>query len=203
MTAVVTDANYRMTLSLLRDLFDRDIRVVACYAGDTLPFPAKSKAVAQAVRLPDGRAEPDAFLNALYETCAQLCQEEGEKPALIPVGTKTIELLCPEAVRERFSAVCGLTLASEESLETANNKAKLMALCEKLGIASPKTEHPCSRADFETYTYPLIVKPVCGEKQGLKAAERILERYAGKRWCRHIFTVGSADFQQSQRMGKY
>ena len=121
MTAVVTDANYRMTLSLMRDLSVRHIPVVACYTGEHLPFPAKSKAVSQAVHLPDGRTEPDAFLNALYETCAQLCREEGEKPALIPVGTKTIELLCPETVRKRFSAVCGLPLASEESLETANN----------------------------------------------------------------------------------
>lgn len=172
MTAVVTDANYRMTLSLMRDLADRHIRVVACYVGDDLPFPAKSKAVTKAVRLPDGRTEPGAFINVLYKTCEQLFREEGEKPALIPVGTRTIELLCPETVRQRFSAVCGLTLASEESLETANNKAKLMALCEKLGIDSPKTEHPGRREDFEAYAYPLIVKPVCGEKQGLKAGER-------------------------------
>lgn len=172
MTAVVTDANYRMTLSLMRDLADRHIRVFACYAGDEPPFPVKSKAVHKAVRLPDGRTDPDAFISALYETCERICREEGEKPALIPVGTRTIELLCPEAVRERFSAVCGLALASEESLEIANNKANLMALCERLGIASPKTEHPTRREDFEKYAYPLIVKPVCGEKQGLKAGDR-------------------------------
>lgn len=172
MTAVVTDANYRMTLALLRDLSDRNIRVVACYVGDTVPFPAKSRAVTKAVRLPDGKAEPDAFLDALYETCEQVFKEEGERPALIPVGTRSIELLCPEHIQKRFSAVCGLALASEESLETANNKAKLMALCEQLGIASPKTEHPTCREDFASYAYPLIVKPVCGEKQGLKAAER-------------------------------
>ena len=174
MTAVVTDTNYRMTLSLMRDLSDRHIRVVACYVGDNLPFPAKSKAVNKAVRLPDNRTEPDAYLNALYKICEQLCNDEGEKPALIPVGTRTIELLCPKAVRKRFSAVCGLSLASEESLEIANNKAKLMALCEKLGINSPKTEHPNNREDFEDYVYPLIVKPVCGEKQGLKAGERYI-----------------------------
>lgn len=172
MTAVVTDANYRMTLSLMRDLADRDIRVVACYVGEHLPFPATSKSVSEAVRLPDGRTEPDAFIDALYETCERICRDEGQKPALIPVGTRTIELLCPETVQKRFSAVCGLALASEESLEIANNKAKLMALCEKMGIDSPKTEHPSSREDFEKYAYPLIVKPVCGEKQGLKAGER-------------------------------
>lgn len=172
MTAVVTDANYRMTLSLTRDLADKGIDVVACYAGDRVPFPAKSKSVSKAVGLPDARTEPDAFLDALYQTCEEVCREEGQKPALIPVGTRTIELLCPKAVRERFSAVCGLALASEESLEIANNKATLMALCERLGIAHPKTEHPSCREDFEGYAYPLIVKPVCGEKQGLKAGER-------------------------------
>lgn len=172
MTAVVTDANYRMTLSLTRDLADRGIDVVACYAGDRVPFPAKSKSVRRAVQLPDARTEPEAFLDALYKTCEEVCREEGQKPALIPGGTRATELLCPAAVRQRFSEVCGLALASEESLEIANNKATLMALCEKLGIAHPKTEHPSCREDFEGYTYPLIVKPVCGEKQGLKAGER-------------------------------
>lgn len=174
MTAVVTDANYRMTLSLMRDLADRGIDVVACYTGEALPFPAKSRAVRQSVRLPDAHTQPEAFLDALYETCQQVLETEGEKPALIPGGTRAIELLCPAAARERFSAVCGLALASEESLELANNKAKLMALCEALGIPSPKTEHPTCRADFAGYAYPLIVKPVCGEKQGLKAGERYI-----------------------------
>lgn len=174
MTAVVTDANYRMTLSLMRDLADKHIHVVACYTGDSLPFPVKSKAVHRAVRVPDGRTDPHGFVDALYETCAQICRDEGEKPALIPVGTRTIELLCPDDVRERFSSVCGLALAGEESLEIANNKAKLMALCEKMGIDSPKTVHPAKREDFEGYEYPLIVKPVCGEKQGLTAGERYM-----------------------------
>ena len=30
MTAIVTDAHYRMSVSLIRDLFDRGVRVAAC-----------------------------------------------------------------------------------------------------------------------------------------------------------------------------
>ena len=37
MTAIVTDAHYRMSVSLIRDLFDRGVRVAACRSVDRSP----------------------------------------------------------------------------------------------------------------------------------------------------------------------
>lgn len=174
MYAVVTDANYRMTLALERDLADRGIEVTACYSSEQPPFPARSRAVKHPVRVPDPHTKPVEYVQALYDICAAITKEKQEKPALLPVGTRSLELLSPATVRERFAPVCGLNISSEESLALANDKARLMALCEEIGIPVPKTEHPQTRKDFETYEYPMIVKPVCGEKQGLKAAERYI-----------------------------
>lgn len=180
MYAVVTDANLRMTLSLERDLADRGIEVTACYSSEQPPFPVKSRAVKHPVRVPDPHTKPAEYVQALYDICASITKEMHEKPALLPVGTRSLELLCPAAVRERFAPVCGLAISSEESLTLANNKAQLMALCEELGIPVPKTEHPQTREDFESYQYPMIVKPVCGEKQGLKAGERYIIAHDAK-----------------------
>ena len=172
MYAVVTDANYRMTLTLERDLADRGIEVTACYSAEKAPFPARSRAVKHPVRVPDPHTEPAAYVQALYEICGAITREKGEKPALLPVGTRSLELLSPADVQARFAPVCGLAISSEESLALANDKARLMALCQEIGVPIPKTEHPQTREDFEGYQYPMIVKPVCGEKQGLKAGER-------------------------------
>lgn len=54
MTAIVTDAHYRMSVSLIRDLFDRGVRVVACEkASIEAPVGFASRGTAQCVRLPD------------------------------------------------------------------------------------------------------------------------------------------------------
>ena len=54
MTAIVTDAHYRMSVSLIRDLFDRGVRVAACEkASIEAPIGFASRGTAQCVRLPD------------------------------------------------------------------------------------------------------------------------------------------------------
>ena len=46
MTAIVTDAHYRMSVSLIRDLFDRGVRVAACGKRRSKP-PSVLQAVAR------------------------------------------------------------------------------------------------------------------------------------------------------------
>lgn len=173
MTAVVTDIRYRMTLALARDLSEHGIRVVGCYSG-TLPFIAKSKAIAHSVQIPDNYDRPEEYIQTLYRICQQIYNDEGDKPVLLPVSTRDMELLSAASVREMLGPVCKIAISDEATLDYANNKLRVMELCESLGISVPKTEHPKSAQDFYSYRYPLIVKPVCGEKQGLKAGERYI-----------------------------
>lgn len=89
MTAIVTDAHYRMSVSLIRDLSDRGVRVVACEkASIKNPVGFASRGVLRCVRLPE-----DGYLDALLALCREILAQEGEKPALLPVGAKTLALL--------------------------------------------------------------------------------------------------------------
>ena len=86
MTAIVTDTHYRMSVSLIRDLFDRGVRVVACEkASIEAPVGFASRGAARCVRLPD-----DSYEAALYDLCCEIFAQEGEKPALLPVGAKRL-----------------------------------------------------------------------------------------------------------------
>ena len=200
MYAVVTDTNYRMSLALMRDLADKGIKVIACYPGQKPPFPAQSKAVTKSFRVPDVRTRPKDFLDALYKICDWVYRTKAEKPALLPVGTMSIEQLCKADVRQRFDPVCGIALPTEENLTLANNKNRVMELCSELGILAPRTYKPESREDFVSYEYPLIVKPICGEKQGLSAEDRYViardAKAASDAWEHFCNTCGETIVQQ-------
>ena len=106
MTAIVTDAHYRMSVSLIRDLFDRGVRVVACEkASIEAPVGFASRGTAQCVRLPDEEYEA-----ALLALCREVLEIEGEKPVLLPVGAKTLAMVSRS--RDAFSAVAGLCAAT-------------------------------------------------------------------------------------------
>ena len=106
MTAIVTDAHYRMSVSLIRDLFDRGVRVAACEkASIEAPVGFASRGAAQCVRLPDEEYEA-----ALLALCREVLEIEGEKPVLLPVGAKTLAMVSRS--RDAFSAVAGLCACS-------------------------------------------------------------------------------------------
>ena len=86
MTAVVTDVHYRMSLALVRDLAQAGVRVVCCEGEDQpAPLGFASKYPAERVTLPRS-----GELDGLYRLCGRLTREEGERPALLPVGAATL-----------------------------------------------------------------------------------------------------------------
>jgi len=173
MTAVITDVKYRMSLSLIRDLRDAGITVTACHSGGGRPFAFSSNGVKEAVTLPDLKADPHGYIEALYKLCAEKA-ERGDIPALLPVGAVTLGMLAELDTRERFEKVCRMCIPKKESLDLANDKARLGELARKLGVPTPKSYTLRDDADFNDISYPVVVKPVCGEKQGLAAAQRYI-----------------------------
>jgi len=163
-TAIITDVRYRMSLALIRDLAQSGVRVVAVeFDGKTSPLGFYSKYAERTFF-----ADEDNYLDQLYELCKDEMSKSGAKPALIPVGTATMNKLVAPDVRFRFEEVAGLALPGSELLELLNDKEKLHDLAEKLGVPVPKEyEKPYDEASF-----PCVVKPWFGEKFGLKAAER-------------------------------
>lgn len=169
-TAVITDVHYRMSLALIRDLAQAGVRTVCCEReGVTAPLGFASKYTAETVFLPR-----EGWTDALYDLCARLTETEGERPALLPVGAVTLAALSEE--RERFEAVCGLCIPTPEQLDAFNSKEAVAEMGEKLGVPVPKRFAPQAREDaaafFGRLPLPCVVKPLCGEKFGLSAAQR-------------------------------
>ena len=170
MTAIVTDAHYRMSVSLIRDLIERGVRVVACEkASIKNPVGFASGGIFRCVRLPDEKYE-----DALFALCRALSEQDGEKPALLPAGAKTLAMLSEKY--ERFSAAAGLCIGSPLQLALLNDKAAVAELAGKLGVPVPESFEPADGeamdAFFSRVPPGCVVKPRCGEKFGLTAAQR-------------------------------
>ena len=170
MTAIVTDAHYRMSVSLIRDLSARGVRVAACEkASIQNPVGFASRGAAQCVRLPD-----ETYEQALLALCREIYEKEGEKPALLPVGAKTLAML--SAKLDQFSAAAGVCAAELSQLEQLNDKAAAAGLARSCGVPVPesfeKREGEGEEAFFSRVPLPCAVKPHCGEAFGLTAAQR-------------------------------
>lgn len=162
MTAVVTDVHYRMALAVIRDLGERGVRVVCCErdgGGDPIGFYSK---YCNASRL----LPKDGYVDALYGLCGEIARDEGEKPALLPVGAATLAELVKPGTAERFAAAAGLLLPEKAALDALNDKETVARLGRELGIPVPEAYAP------DAARFPCAVKPRCGERFGLAAAQR-------------------------------
>ncbi len=163
MTAVVTDVHYRMSLALVRDLAQAGVRVVCCEGEDQpAPLGFASKYPAERVTLPRS-----GELDGLYRLCGRLTREEGERPALLPVGAATLSALA--GARREFSKVAGLLIPSPDQLDALNSKEQVSRLGARLGVPVPE---PLDLSQPGELPLPCVVKPLCGEKFGLSASQR-------------------------------
>lgn len=160
MVALITDVHYRMSPALIRALAKSGVRIYTCEKEIYPHLPgARSKYVARHFTLP-----AEGYEDALYRLAEQLGQEHACKPALLPVGAATLQMLAKQAAR--FSKVAGLCIGTPEQIALFNSKRELHLLARELHIPTP--------ADYtlENFSLPCVVKPICGEKFGLSAAER-------------------------------
>jgi predicted ATP-grasp superfamily ATP-dependent carboligase len=182
MFAVITDVKYKMSLAIIRDLVARGINVAVAQSDERgtetfmEPLGFYSKYPKERVWLPNMNIKPEDYLEAIYGLCAKLSQKNGEKCVLIPVGAKTLALLAEPQVTERFREICGLYIPSQAQLDMANDKKQVVALAEKLNIPVPREYSVKLGQNMEEYfnsvPLPCVVKPVCGEKFGIKAKDR-------------------------------
>ena len=176
MVAIVTDVRFRMSLALIRDLAQMGVEVITCEGERCRDNPAApalgglSRCAARHVWLPEGGGGREALL----ALCREVGAERGCRPALLPVGAATLAALAED--RARFDQVCGLCIPSGEQLALFNDKARVALLAEELGIPAPESfvrEAGESWRDFaRRLPLPCVVKPVCGERLGLRAADR-------------------------------
>ena len=161
-TAIVTDGKYRSSIAAVRALHRAGYQVIVTQTRadvHAVPAVASSRCCA-AFRWIDGAAADADYadrLAALLETY--------DRPVLFCVGAVTLNTVA--AQRERFAQVADFLIAPRPVLDALNDKETVHARAQSLGIPVPRQydgvppEH-----------YPVVIKPHCGEKFGLKAADR-------------------------------
>ncbi len=168
MVVIITDAKYRASLAAVRSLsacgYDIVLTQTKGESGANIPS-FSSCCVHRTVLFDLSVEDEEAYMAALEKLI-----KEYDMPALFPVGAKTLAYLSKRS--GRFAKICRFVCPCPEALEFANDKSRVAALAEKLGINVPHIykdgENPGENA------FPIIVKPKCGEKFGLTASERYI-----------------------------
>lgn len=174
-TVVITDGKYRASIAAIRMLGRAGYRVVVTQTrGDcALEPPGFASRYASESRWLEGSADDPTYPDRLYALLA-----EYEHPALFCAGAATLNAVAEQ--RERFAKVCDFLIAPTEVLDALNDKEAVHRRCGELGIPVPR------QFEGEPDAYPVVIKPHCGEKFGLKAKDRYAvarnrEEYAAKR----------------------
>lgn len=160
-TVVMSDGKYRSSIAAARALGRAGYTVAVTQTREDVSAvpPVFSSRYVSAVHELDGAASDAAYPDRLYALLSQY-----DHPILLCNGAASLNAVA--AQRERFAAVCDFLIAPPEVLDALNDKEAVHRRCEELGISVPR------QYTGEPERYPVVIKPHCGEKFGLKAAQR-------------------------------
>jgi predicted ATP-grasp superfamily ATP-dependent carboligase len=153
MRILVTDGDARAALAVTRAL-GRGGHEVWVGAPRQPSLAQTSRYCARGVVYPDPARQPSAFVEALAGIAA-----DGAIDVLLPV-TEITTLLVTGA-RTRFEPRCQVPFASAAAIDTASNKADLLARAVRLGVPIPRTtvlDAPDAPID-PALAFPLVIKP--------------------------------------------
>ncbi|MBR2779683.1 MAG: ATP-grasp domain-containing protein [Firmicutes bacterium] len=157
---VVTDGRYRSAIAAVRAFGKAGYRVIVTQTRTESPEepPVFQSRFAEG-RWIEGSCDDKKYADRMYWLLAEM-----ERPVLFCTGAATLNAVAGQ--RERFSAVCDFLIASPKVLDQLNDKEAVHKRALSLGLPVP--------AQYEGLPdrYPVVVKPHCGEKLGLKAQAR-------------------------------
>lgn len=181
-TVVVTDVKYRSSVAAIRTLGRAGYRVVAAQTRADCPWtpPAFSSRYVAARRWIPGAASDARYADHLLNLL-----EEYDAPALFCVGAATLNAVSWQ--RERFKTLCRFLIASPGSLDALNDKETVRRRCLNLKLPVPL------EYDGKPDRFPVVVKPRCGEKFGLKAKDRYIIAHDEDEWRRALGVMGAYD----------
>jgi predicted ATP-grasp superfamily ATP-dependent carboligase len=160
-TVVITDGKYRTAIAAARALGRAGYEVVVTQTrkDSALEPPVFASCFVSKGRWIEGAAADPQYADRLLELL-----REYDHPVLFCVGAVSLNTVSRE--RERFREVCDFLIAPPEVLDQLNDKETVHARCEELGIPVPR------QYSGQPDGFPVVVKPHCGEKFGLKARDR-------------------------------
>lgn len=160
-TVVVTDGRYRAALAAVRSLGEAGYRVVVTQTQADSPVTPAAFHSRYAAKL---RWIPGSCKDADYAPRLLSFLQELDHPILFCVGADTLNMVSRQ--RERFAQVADFLIAPPQVLDELNDKAIVHQRALALDIPVPKEYQGVPEE------YPVVLKPHCGEKFGLKAADR-------------------------------
>lgn len=160
-TAVVTDGKYRTSLTAVRALGEAGYSVTVTQTRqESAQVPASFLSrFAGEGRWIDGSCRQDGYEGRLLEVLG-----EYNRPVLFCTGADTLALVSRR--QEVFAQKADFLAAPPEALDALNDKQTVHRRAVELGIPVPQ------EYDGEPHRYPVVLKPRCGEKLGLKAKDR-------------------------------
>lgn len=165
-TVCITDGKYRSALAAARSFARAGYRVVVTQTrGDSKREPPVFASACAEGRWIEGRTSDPEYPDRLLALLRELAQEDAGKPVLFCVGAVSLNRVA--VLRDRFAETADFLIAEPSVLDALNDKRTVHERCEALGIPTPREYGP-----DEEPAFPLIVKPRCGEKAGLKAKDR-------------------------------
>ncbi len=160
-TVIITDGKYRSAIAAARTFSRAGWQVVVTQTREdtkTDPPVFASRHVSER-RWIDGAAADAAYPDRLLALTRAYA-----RPVLFCVGAVTLAAVSRE--RERFAQSCDFLIAPPDVLDALNDKETVHRRALELGLPVPR------EYDGAPDRYPVVIKPRCGEKFGLKAADR-------------------------------
>lgn len=151
----VTDALLRKTVAVCQSLGRQGVAVTA--GSSTRLAPAFfSRYCRQRVLYPCPRTRPDAFAEMLLDYL-------GQQPHAVLLPTDDASLLAISRHHEQFAQVTHVPIPTQDQLAFGMDKARTMALADRLGIPHPRTATPASADEARRFAVGrpggVIVKP--------------------------------------------
>lgn len=155
---IVCDCHYRSAICAIREFKKLKEDVIAVTVDKHKNPPAfSSKYIDRKVVLSSDSTE---YKNQLIELC-----KEYDSPVIFPTGNFTLEILANN--KEKFNDIAKFCVSDFSTLNMLNDKKWVKEKVCKYGIKVPEKYTPDTIKHF-----PVVVKPFCGEKFSLKAADR-------------------------------
>ena len=154
---IITDCSYRSSIAAIYSLVRLNEEIIGVTTNKTPSPPAfHSKYLKKTYVL---SSDKDKYKEELLKLCSSF-----DRPIILPIGVFTLDIISNNL--DEFRSVCDFCISDSETLQIINDKSKSKEIAASAGINVPEIYHG------ENVEFPAVVKPICGEKFGLKASER-------------------------------
>ena len=160
-TAVITDGKYRSSLAAVRELGKAGYRVVVTQTRQDSKLPP---APFDSVYTDEHFWIEGSCKDAEYGDRLLALLKQFDHPVLLCTGAVTLNTVSRR--REEFARYADFLVSAPEVLDALNDKEQVHQRAKELGIPVP------AEYDGIPGRFPVVIKPHCGEKAGLKARDR-------------------------------